>query len=330
MVLEQIVGIEQRTQSKRVIAFHNSPKPQHKMGMGTAFGHHGETIQGAARFDNNVTERFLVTLPCSELSAQANFIPSRDLQGEVVVSSCKTKSKQAAEATLRYLNRSSFGGHLELTSNIEEGFGLGSSTTDVVASIRAVGDTFDTTLRPEIIARLAVDAEMASDAIMFDGSCVLFAQRRGDVLSYLGSALPAVHVLSVNTAADQPINTLATPPARYSDWELQCFRALNGMLRRAIRMSDPNLLGRVATASAKISQHYLPKPAFADILSIASAHGACGVQVAHSGTVVGLLFDAHCARSATNMAGATKDLETIGMAPDFGFCTQLEGLKDVS
>lgn len=299
-------------------------------GRGMAFGHHGEIIQGAMRFEDRSIQRFLVTMPCNDLVARATFEPSRALAGQVIAPPNKAKSRKAAEATLRHIQCIGMGGHLTLTSNIEEGFGLGSSTSDVVATIRAVCDSFDVTLPPETVARLAVEAELASDAIMFDNTCVMFAQRRGEVLSYLGSVLPPLHVLSVNTAANDPVDTLATPAARYCDWELQNFRVLCGMLRRAIRMGDPHLLGRVATASAKISQRHLPKPAFSEILSISRANGACGVQVSHSGTVIGLLFDAYGANLNARIDAVTKDLASIGMAPNFGFSTLSRRLKHAS
>jgi uncharacterized protein involved in propanediol utilization len=293
-----------------------------RIGKGVAYGHHGEIVQGAMRGDDHRIQRFLVTLPCDEIYARATFEPSRALAGQIVASARKGKSRKAVEATLRHLGHGSTGGQLHLTGNIDEGFGLGSSTADVVASIRAVGDAFSVVLPPETVAKLAVEAETASDAIMFDNSCVLFAQRRGIVLSYLGSDLPALHVISVNTAKDAPVDTLDLPAARYCDWELQCFRALCGMLRRAIRTSDPYLLGRVATASAEISEKRLPKPGFADIVAISRSNGACGVQVSHSGTVAGLLFDAHDAGTGARMDAAARDLASVGLSPDFQFSTR--------
>ncbi|MBL4801196.1 MAG: hypothetical protein JKY45_04825 [Emcibacter sp.] len=293
----------------------------YKAGHGNATGHHGEIIQGAMRNQDRIIHRFLVTLPCNELYTQARFEPSLQLAGHIIVPDDKAKSRMAIEITLKYLNRSDFGGQLHLRSNIEKGFGMGSSTTDVVATIRAVADAFGRPLLPEIVAHLAVAAETASDAIMFEDNCVMFAQRRGVVLEYLGSGLPPLHVLSINTARDAPLDTVATPAARYSDWELQSFCALSGMIRRAIRTGDPYLLGRVATASATISQRHIPKPAFEEIQVIARANDACGVQVSHSGTVVGLLFNAFCPNLNVMVESASKDLSSIGMAPDFRFST---------
>ena len=65
-----------------------------------------------------------------------------------------------------------------MKSEIEEGLGFGSSTADVTASIRAVAASYGTTVSDAVVGRLAVRAERASDAVMFD-RCVLFAHRRG-------------------------------------------------------------------------------------------------------------------------------------------------------
>src|SRR3546814_6847724 len=78
----------------------------------------------------------------------------------------------------------------------------------------------------------------------------------------------------------------------YDVQEIEQFRVLRGLAYHAVRQQDPRLIGRVATASARISQHHLAKPRFEAVVGLAEAHGACGVQVAHSGTLMGVLFDA--------------------------------------
>ena len=54
---------------------------------------------------------------------------------------------------------------------------------------------------------------------------------------------------------------------------------------------DVARLGRVATSSALISQRFLPKSAFHFLQDLCERAGGCGVQVAHSGTVAGVIFD---------------------------------------
>ena len=87
------------------------------------------------------------------------------------------------------------------------------------------------------------------------------------------------------------MDTVTLPPCNYSTWEVEAFRPLIGMLRHAIDGQDPRLLGRVTTASAEISQRHRPKPLMPELSKIAKATGAVGIQVAHSGTVAGFLFE---------------------------------------
>ncbi|WP_162240362.1 hypothetical protein [Nocardia arizonensis] len=47
----------------------------------------------------------------------------------------------------------------------------------------------------------------------------------------------------------------------------------------------------MATASARLNQRFLEKPELETLVEIAAEHGAAGVQVAHSGSVAGVLFD---------------------------------------
>ena len=65
-----------------------------------------------------------------------------------------------------------------------------------------------------------------------------------------------------------------------------------GALRRALATEDVRLVGRVATASARINERFLPKPNLEILLAECLRNGGCGIQVAHSGTVAGMIFDA--------------------------------------
>ncbi len=71
------------------------------------------------------------------------------------------------------------------------------------------------------------------------------------------------------------------------------FQVLRAALRRAVTLEDVELLGRVATASARINQRFLPKPKLEPLLELCRRNGGSGIQVAHSGTVAGLIFDPH-------------------------------------
>jgi uncharacterized protein involved in propanediol utilization len=101
-----------------------------------------------------------------------------------------------------------------------------------------------------------------------------------------------MHIVGCNTdPGGDGVDTVGLPPAGYTRKEIEIFRSLLVRLRRAVATADLGLLGQVATTSARINQRYLPKPQLAPLLDICRTHGGCGVQVAHSGTVAGLIFD---------------------------------------
>jgi uncharacterized protein involved in propanediol utilization len=144
----------------------------------------------------------------------------------------RQKARRAAELTVLEIAPGA-GGCLEITSDVPLGRGLGSSTSDVLAAIRAVADSFGLVLPPVGVARLAVEAELASDSLMFDHSAVLFAHREGTLIEDFGAELPPLQVLGFGTGG--PVDTLAHVPARYSEQELDVFGELRIMLRQAVR-----------------------------------------------------------------------------------------------
>ncbi|HEX6371122.1 MAG TPA: hypothetical protein VF006_19545 [Longimicrobium sp.] len=282
-----------------------------RAGVGETRAHHGEIVQGLFYSAEGTLEHGLVTLPCPLFGSRAVFRPLG--AGPLTVHPAdRTRARAAARLTLDALGRTGWGGALRVESDVPLRWGCGSSTTDVLAAIRAVADAFDAPLPPAWIARIAVAAETASDSLMYGPErAVLFAQRRGSVLLDLGGPLPAVRVLGVNTERGRGVETLALPPIPYSAWEIEAFGPMLGVLRRAVERQDPALLGRVATASTLITQRHRPKRCMPQLLRIARRTGALGVQVAHSGTVAGLLF--HPAAAADAVARARAALRRLGL-----------------
>jgi uncharacterized protein involved in propanediol utilization len=151
---------------------------------------------------------------------------------------------------------------------------------------------------------------------------VLFAQRRGSMLLDLGGPLPRVRVLGFNTEGDRGVETLALPSIPYSAWEIEAFRAILGLLRRSIEKQDPVLLGRVATASTRINQRHRPKLHMTELFALAREVRALGIQVAHSGTVAGLLFEPGSG-SDGRVEQAQERLVALGLGDSWEFSTDI-------
>ncbi|UPK34502.1 GHMP kinase [Bradyrhizobium sp. 186] len=283
-------------------------------GNGEATGHHGELLQGIFEDENGQLHRGLVSLPCRQLKSRAKFSPNRAEDISITPRHCQ-KAQRAAKLALKRFAPTKTGGHLAIASNIPVGRGMGSSTADVLASILAVVDYLEVQPSPESIMQVAVNAETACDSTLFSQQAVLFAHREGIVIESFRNSIPPIDYISVDVTPDHPIDTLAFEPARYSSADIETFRPLRGLLRRAINTCDVSLLGRVATASARINDRHLRKPRLHDIEAISDRNCAIGIQVAHSGTVVGIMFDPTNKTTAENIEQATHDLRNLGFEP---------------
>ncbi|MEO3876745.1 GHMP kinase [Nonomuraea sp. B12E4] len=232
----------------------------------------------------------------------------------------KTKALRAAQATAEILDMKAAGGTVTVRSNIPTGFGMGSSTCDVIATIRAVLNACDRRLPTSRIARIAVQAERAADPLMFD-RMLLFAHREGLIIEDFRVRMPQIKVVGFAARPD-PVDTLTFAPPRYSLWEIESFRALRGLLRRGAIEGDVEALGRVATASARLNQRFLPIEHFPRLLQIMEDSRAAGIQVAHSGSVAGLVFDAADPDLARKTELALRGLFRLGISQTWQFSTE--------
>ena len=278
------------------------------VGVGVSEHHHGEIFQGAVRRDGEVVP-CLITMPIRRVGSRARYVPatgdsatpgagreSTPALTERVLEMLppwKFKAARAARLALELVGAPASGGRLEIECSVATGVGLGSSTCDVVAAIRAVCAAYDVAVESDVVARLAVAAEGAVDPIMFDREVVLFAQRQGRVLEAFGSWIPAYGVVSIDTDVGVGgVDTLSLPPPQYTDAELEAFEALVDRARDAFARRDAAAIAAVATESATLNQRFVSLRGFGEIVALAGEFGALGVQIAHSGTVAGILFDA--------------------------------------
>lgn len=289
------------------------------IGTRTSIAQHGELLQGQMQDDQHRYRRFLISLPCDRLHTTVAFVP--DVGGVLTVEPAyKSKVQKVVKLTLERFGIFHLGGLITVKSNIPEGKGYGSSTADCIAGARAAADAVAGTLTDEEVAQVVVSAEIASDSFMFNRA-VLFAHREGIVLSEFGPRLPRFEVLGIDMDVAGVVHTLEYPPAIY-DWrQIQYFQILVAAAERAIRQGDLALLGRVATSSAVINEQFLPKPMFSELCRLMESAHALGIAVAHSGTVLSILFNPWEPRIETNIRQAYRDLETLGITDVLRFQT---------
>lgn len=304
-------------------------------GTGHAPCHHGELLQGVFRDDDGRRCAGLVTLPMAGPGSTAVFVRRPGTPPEVltVVPAGRTKAARAATlavaACAERSGRPPAGGTLRLTGDVPVGLGMGSSTSDVIAAIRAVASSYGLRLPPGTVARLAVRAERACDPLMLDARPVLFAQREGRVLETLGPALPPLLVVGCALGGGAPVDTLSLPAPEYDEHDVRACERLRALLRRAVATGDARLLGEVATASATRGQRVLRHPEFDALTGIARRSGAVGVQIAHSGAVAGVLFDPAAPGVRHRVRGCLRALAAHGIPATRTFTTPTPFSKEI-
>jgi len=269
---------------------HDSNAVESRMtSIGMATSHAGEILQGALRRGAS-TQRLLLSLPAPAFWSRAEVVRTPGCPFSVYPSR-STKAYAGACRLLAHLDLDHPDVRVQLTTNIPVGKGCGSSTTDILATMRALLAHTGRHLEEEVLARLIVNVEEASDGSVLSHPA-LFRHREGIVEEYMPEAFPSMRVLVVDAQPSDAVDTLELTRPRYSHTQLSVFADLVAELRCAFRSRNPFRLGAVATASARISQQYLPKPHFDTFVSLVKRVGGYGVSVSHSGTVMSALLPA--------------------------------------
>lgn len=178
---------------------------------------------------------------------------------------------------------------IERHSTIPVAKGMASSTADIAATALATAHYLGHELGEEALAALCVSLE-PTDSTIFR-SLSLFDHNKGTTriacnpqpeldLLVLESPLTLrtadYHRMERNTLLQRHVTALETA------WE---------KIQQACEQNNPRLMGEGATLSAQASQNILPKPEFKALLSLVEKCDLYGINVAHSGSVVGLLLD---------------------------------------
>lgn len=259
------------------------------IGVGTAFGTFGELLQGVLPEEDG---DFLVTLPVARWT-MATFRREPGLgSGDVVVRpGGKTKALQLARSIGELAERQTgvpAGGTLHVNSVIPEGKGLASSSADLVATARAVGQALEVEMPPARIERLLADIE-PTDGVLYP-AIVAFHHRTVRLRGILGS-LPVMAVVGIDEGGSVDTVDFNRIPKPFTLADRNEYARLLDRLSCAVRRRDLAEVGRVATRSAQMNQLLRHKWSLEPMREICREVGGLGVAVAHSGTTLGILLD---------------------------------------
>ena len=231
---------------------------------------------------------FLVTCPVDFYSRVKVDIYS-DGPGVEAPQDCD-KAAAAVRRTLFHLKNAKVRAKLSINNPIPRGKGMASSSADLAAAIAATGLALGEEISPYQIAQIALSIE-PTDGIMIPG-VALFDHRAGIIRESLGPPPPMeIVALDLGGTVDTVQFNLVDRFQRWQSVDEQTGEALR-LLRRGIEEQDPALVGRGASISAEASQTVLAKPRLAEVKEFAESVGAVGVNVGHSGTIMGVLLDA--------------------------------------
>ncbi|UQT61469.1 kinase [Streptomyces durmitorensis] len=256
--------------------------------MGTAFGTFGELLQGVLPEEDG---DFLVTLPVARWT-MATYRREPGLEDVVVRPAGKTKALRLArtigELAERQTGVPAVGGTLHVNSVIPEGKGLASSSADLVATARAVGQALRVEMPPSRIERLLADIE-PTDGVLYP-AIVAFHHRTVRLRGVLGS-LPVMAVVGIDEGGSVDTVDFNRIPKPFTLADRHEYARLLDRLACAVRRRDLAEVGRVATRSAQMNQLLRDKWSLEPMREICREVGGLGVAVAHSGTTLGILLD---------------------------------------
>ena len=231
---------------------------------------------------------FLVTCPIDFYSRVTVDLYS-DGPGVEVPAGCD-KTAAAVRRALSQLKNAKVRAKLTINNPIPRGKGMASSSADLAAAIAATGLALGQELTPYQIAQIALSIE-PTDGIMIPG-VALFDHRAGIIRESLGPPPPMeIVALDLGGTVDTVQFNMVDRFQRWQNVDEQTNEALR-LLRLGIANEDPVLVGQGASISADASQAVLSKPRLQEVKSFAESVGAVGVNVGHSGTIMGVLLDA--------------------------------------
>ena len=232
----------------------------------------GELVQGFAK-----GEPFLGTCPIDRYTTVevSNRFSGQQGLGE--------KSLQALQMTLACLGKSAFPYGLKLTSELPKGKGMASSSADIAAVIVAVMAAFHEPWSPEFIMDIATEIE-PTDGIFCPG-LVLMNHVNGKVWACF-EQVPSLRLAMFDRGG--MVDTCAFHQA---EKKAEDNPNLLQEFQKAMKWGKAERIAQVATESAFANQGVLYKEELQQLWQGGKEAGALGINAAHSGTVLGLLWN---------------------------------------
>lgn len=203
------------------------------------------------------------------------------------------KSRKAIEKVFEKFNipiEESKNISLDLKSNIPIGKGMASSTADIGATIKATLSILNKKLNDEEISLIASEIEPTDSIILYKNS--IFNPINGSVKKYL-SSFDNGRVIILEPKEILETKIIRSNP-NYINIKLEnksIIKKSFNLLEKGLENNDLKLIGEACTLSSLANENIHKKPYLNEIIEISQNMNAYGVNIAHSGTVIGILID---------------------------------------
>lgn len=275
--------------------------PAQRVGRATVHGTFGELLQGYRLRPGGEFEHFLFTLPVLELRATSTVSLAEDGRAHRVRPAGRTRALTATTDLARALGLTDTRVSVTIDSNIPVGKGCASSTADIMASVAALIDATYPDVSSAVVQALgtlvARDIEWG-DYVLSD-SIALCLQRSHTLVRRYDTNL---RWRIVGVDEEGSVDTAEFHRRHRESRRLAGhYEALLTQMDAALERNDFAAAAQIATESAVLNQRVLPKRHFQTMRRIADTTGALGIAVAHTGTVIGLIFSGHQSDAALRM-----------------------------
>lgn len=179
---------------------------------------------------------------------------------------------------------------LNINSQIPIGKGMASSTADIGATINATLSMLGKTLTGEEISKLAVKIE-ATDSLLLNRHSI-FNPLTAEIKKYMGGISNAkVVILEPDDILDTKSIRMTPNYRMYKMQNKEIIKKSFSLLDEGLDKNDLSLVGKACTYSSLANENIHKKPFLKEIIEISDKFGCYGVNIAHSGTVIGILMD---------------------------------------
>lgn len=244
----------------------------------------GEFLQGS--IDG---QSFLVTCPINRYSYALSNVIQPFSKEFCALQPKSAQARKLVQELVQQKNKNQICPPVYVRSDILQGKGMASSSADISVTAMATALAMDYNLSLKELEQICLSVE-PTDASFYQG-VTQFDYIKGTISQPLGMCPPlkilvfdeggSIDTVSFNKQVDLQNKILEKESIIQESFDL---------FKQGLITHDVKLIGQAATLSAFGNQRILYKPNLYDFHDVGNSYNSVGTIIAHSGTIMGLLF----------------------------------------